>query len=310
MESLFLVTVGAAAVRAATPILLASLGEILAERAGVLNLGLEGLMLAGALAGFSVAVESGSVALGLLSACCAASLLALLHAWVSVTLRANQVVSGISTVFLATGATELFGRTYVGMTVSGLQSVTVPVLGQLPVLGPIAFRQDAIVYASWTLVVVLWYGLFRTQVGMQVRAVGESPEAADAMGVSVASVRYAATTVGGALAGLGGAYLSLVYTPLWVSQMTAGRGWIAIALVVFARWNPLYALPGAALFGGIDALQLRLQASGSTIAPHLLLTLPYLSTIAALALTPAARRQAAFGIPSALGRPFSRESGR
>ena len=310
MDLTLLVAIGAAAIRSGTPILLPCLGGIVAERAGVLTLGTEGMMLVGALAGFATAHGTGNAAWGLAAACAVGALFALLHAVLSVTLRANQVVSGLALVLFATGVSGLFGRPYVGQPIRGLAAHRIPWLGDLPVLGPILFRQDVVVYASFLLAPALWLFLYRTRAGLHLRAVGESPETADAMGVSVPAIRYAATVAGGALIGLGGAYLSLAYTPLWIEQMSAGRGWIAIALVIFAGWNPLKAFAGAYLFGGIDAVQLRIQAAGSHISPHLLLALPYLITILVLALaeTPRARRR--LGVPAALGLPYAREERR
>jgi simple sugar transport system permease protein len=268
------------------------------------------MMLVGALAGFAAAHSTGSAGWGLAAACAVGALFALLHAVLSVTLRANQVVSGLALVLFATGVSGLFGRPYVGQPIRGMAPHPIPWLADLPMLGPVLFRQDALVYASYLLAPAVWLFLFRTRAGLHLRAVGESPETADAMGVSVTAIRYGATVGGGALIGLGGAYLSLAYTPLWIEQMSAGRGWIAIALVIFAGWNPLKAFAGAYLFGGIDAVQLRIQAAGSQISPHLLLALPYVITILVLALagTPRARRR--LGVPAALGLPYAREERR
>lgn len=310
METAFLVAIVAAAVRAGTAVLFPALGEIIVERAGVLNLGLEGLVLLGALAGFAAAFGSGSVAAGLLAAAAAGALLALVHAVSSVTLRANQIVSGLALVFLALGVTDLFGHRYLGQSVEGLAAIRVPVLGDLPGIGPALFRHDAIVYLGYVLVPAVWYFLFHTRAGLHLRAVGESPETADAMGVSVAVTRYAATVVGGALAGIGGAYLSVGYTHLWVSQMSAGRGWIALALVIFAGWDPVRAFFGALIFGGADALQFRLQAAGSTVPAHLLHMLPYVATILVLALAQTRRARQRLGMPAALGIPYAREERR
>jgi len=307
MDWNLLIAIGAAAIRSGTPILIPCLGGILAERSGVLTLGTEGMMLAGALAGFAAAHHTGSAALGLAAACGIAALFALIHAVLSVTLRANQVVSGLALVLFATGVSGLFGRPYVGQPIRGLAPLPVPILADLPVLGPMLFRHDAVVYASYLLVPAAWLFLYRTRAGLHLRAVGESPETADAMGVPVAPIRYAATLAGGALIGLGGAYLSLAYTPLWIEQMSAGRGWIAIALVIFAGWNPLKAFAGAYLFGGIDAVQLRIQAAGSQISTHLLLALPYLVTILVLALAQSPRARHRLGVPAALGLPYARE---
>ena len=310
MDWNLLIAVGAAAIRSGTPILIPCLGGIVTERAGVLTLGTEGMMLVGALAGFAAAHATGSAAVGFAAACGIGAAFALLHAVLSVTLRANQVVSGLALVLLATGVSSLFGRPYVGRPIAGLTPMRIPFLADLPLVGPVLFRHDAVVYLSYLLVPAAWLFLYKTRPGLHLRAVGESPETADAMGVSVAGTRYAATLAGGALIGLGGAYLSLAYTPLWIEHMSAGRGWIAIALVIFAGWNPLKAFGGAYLFGGIDALQLRLQAAGSDISPHLLLALPYLATILVLAVaqTPRARRR--LGIPAALGLPYAREERR
>ena len=310
MDWNLLLAIGAAAIRSGTPILIPCLGGIVTERAGVLTLGTEGMMLVGALAGFAAAHTTGSAALGFTAACGIGAAFALLHAVLSVTLRANQVVSGLALVLLATGVSSLFGRPYVGRPIAGLTPIHLPLLADLPLVGPVLFRHDPVVYLSYLLVPAAWFFLYKTRAGLHLRAVGESPETADAMGVSVTGTRYAATLAGGALIGLGGAYLSLAYTPLWIEHMSAGRGWIAIALVIFAGWNPLKAFGGAYLFGGIDALQLRLQAAGSEISPHLLLALPYLATILVLAVaqTPRARRR--LGIPAALGLPYAREEGR
>jgi ABC-type uncharacterized transport system permease subunit len=307
IDTSLLLSVGPAAIRSGTSILLPCLGGILAERAGVLTLGTEGMMLVGALAGFAAAHGSESAALGFAAGCAAGAALALLHAALSVTLRANQVVSGLALVLLATGATSLFGRPYIGQPIPGMGALPLPILGDLPVLGRMLFRHDVIVYVSYLLAPALWLFLHRTRPGLYLRAVGESPETADAMGISVAATRYLATAGGGALIGLGGAYLSLAYTPLWIEHMSAGRGWIAIALVIFAGWNPLKAIGGAYLFGGVDAFQLRLQAAGSQLPPHLLLALPYVVTILVLALASTARGRRRFAMPAALGLPYARE---
>ncbi|MGH7307187.1 MAG: ABC transporter permease [Candidatus Rokuibacteriota bacterium] len=307
METAFLAAIAAAAIRASTPLLLACIGEIITERAGVLNLGVEGLMLVGALSGFAVTIASGSLFLGLVAASVGAALLALLHAFASITLRANQIVSGLALVFLATGVTDLFGRPYVGMTQPARIAASSSGPAAWPIVGPILLAHDPIVYLSYLLVPATWYFLFRTRPGLHLRAVGESPETADAMGVSVVRVRYLATGVGGALAGLGGAYLSLLYTPLWVPQMTAGRGWIALALVAFASWEPRRALLGAILFGGIDVLQFRLQAAGSQLPSDVLLMLPYLGTIIFLTATQSARARRSEAAPAALGLAYTRE---
>src|SRR5207302_646241 len=230
------IAVLAAAVRAGTPVLFATLGEIFAERAGILNLGVEGMMLVGALAGFAATARTGNPWAGAAAAGLVGGCLGLIHALLTITLRANQVASGLALTIFGTGVSAFLGRGYVGVPASGFQTAPLPLLSRLPGLGPILFQQDPFVYLSFAAVPIAWYVLYRTRWGLEIRAVGERPEAADAMGVDVARVRYACVTAGGILAGLGGAFLSTAYTSMWIENMTAGRGWIAVALVIFATW--------------------------------------------------------------------------
>jgi len=235
--SLFTAAVFAAAVRAGTPVLFATLGEIFAERAGILNLGVEGMMLVGALAGFATTVRTGNPWLGVLAAGAAGGLLSLIHAVLSITLRSNQIASGLALTIFGTGLSASLGRGFIGVPAPGFQPMALPGLSAIPLLGPVLFQQDPLVYLSYPLVPIAWYIMYRTRWGLNIRAVGEHPEAADAMGVDVARVRYACVATGGVLAGLGGTFLSTAYTSMWVENMTAGRGWIAVALVIFATWD-------------------------------------------------------------------------
>jgi len=296
----------AAAVRAGTPVLFATLGEIFAERSGVLNLGVEGMMLVGALAGFVTTVRTGNPWLGVLAAGAVGGLLSLVHAVLCVTLRANQVASGLALTIFGTGLSAALGKSFVGVPATGFHPTPLPWLGDLPVLGPVLFRQDPLVYLSYLLVPAAWYALYRTRWGLNVRAVGERPEAADAMGVDVARVRYTCVAIGGVLAGLGGTFLSTAYTSMWIEDMTAGRGWIAVALVIFATWDPLRAVVGAYLFGGVNALQLHLQATGTHLPVYLMLMAPYLFTIVVLVFATRETARKRLGAPAALSVPYSR----
>ena len=303
-----LVPILAAAVRSGTPVLYATLGEILTERGGIMNLGLEGVMLVGAYAGFSVTKHTGNPWLGLLAAALAGALLVTVHAFACIHLGANQVVSGLALTLCGTGLSSLLGRSSIGETIQGLGPLPLPGLSQIPLIGPVFFRHDPMVYGSYLLTAFLCWFLFATRSGLNLRAVGENPRAADAMGLPVARIRYLYTLVGGALAGLGGAYLSVVYTQMWVEGMTAGRGWIALALVIFGIWNPLRAALGSYLFGGVEALQLRIQAAGTSVPAPLLLMLPYLLTILVLLFISIRKgRGILLGAPAALGIPYRRE---
>ena len=250
----FIVSVLAAAVAAGTAILFACLGELITERAGVLNLGIEGIMLMGALVGVGACIWSGSAWVGAAAALVAGAAMAAIHALLCVGLRANQVVSGLALTIFGAGLSAFLGRDIVGVPPpSTFRRVDIPVLAEIPALGRILFQQSALVYISLALVVILWWYIYRTRAGLRLRAIGERPEAADAMGVDVARLRALYVIAGGALAGLGGAAISLGTNPGWTEGMTAGRGWIAVALVIFAAWNPARAAVGAYLFGGVEA---------------------------------------------------------
>lgn len=299
----FLTPILLTVVTAATPLLLAALGELVTERAGVLNLGVEGMMLAGAVAGFFVTFATGSHTVGILAAAAAGAAMASVFAVITLSLLASQVATGLALTIFGIGLSALVGAPVVGETVPRLPRLDVPGLGDLPVLGPVLFGQDALVYLSLAATAGVAWFLARTRAGAILRACGENQEAAHALGYKVIRVRYLAVLFGGAMSGLGGAFLSLAYTPLWVEEMTAGRGWIALALVVFASWRPGFVLLGAYLFGGVTILQLHLQGVGLIRLPSELLSmLPYLATIAVLVLTGlVARRRVG---PACLGQPF------
>lgn len=297
-----------AAVTAGTTLLFAALGEILAERAGILNLGVEGMMLTGGVIGYLVTVKTGVVWWGLLGAALGGAALALVHALLCVHLRANQIVSGLALTIFGTGIASFLGKPLVGAPLpQSLQAINVPLLANIPVLGPALFQQNALVYISYLLVPVLWYWIERTRPGLHLRAVGENPAAADAMGINVYGLRYAYVLAGGALAGVAGAHISLAVVKSWVEGITVGRGWVAVALVIFALWNPWRAVLGAYLFGGVESLTFHIQMWNSNISPVLLDTLPYLFTIAVLLASRQSIRRR-IGAPAALGLNYERES--
>ncbi len=303
-----LVPILAAAVRSGTPILYATLGEILTERSGVLNLGIEGLMLMGAFSGFIVAHATGNPFIGVMAAFLVGVMIATIHAFLCISIGANQVVSGLAITMFGTGASSLLGRGLIGETVTGFGRITIPVLSEIPVLGTVFFDHDILVYFSYLLVAFMTWFIFYTRPGLNLRAVGESPKVVDAMGLSAVRLRYFYTLVGGGLAAVGGAYMSLAYTKMWGDGMTAGRGWIAVALVIFAIWQPARAVLGAYLFGGVGAMQLRIQAAGTSVPAPLLMMMPYILTIVVLLVISIQKGK---GIllrsPGALGVPYSRE---
>ena len=290
---------------AATPLVLAGLGELITERSGVMNLGVEGMMLIGAIAGFATAVgNDGSVPLGLLAGVGAGVLAASAFAVLALSLAANQAACGLALTIFGVGLSAFIGQSYVSHSLAGLQPWPIPGLSALPAVGPVLFRQDPVVYLAFGLYVLVAWVLARTKVGLLLRAVGESPEAAHAIGYPVLAIRWMATLTGGGFAGLAGAYLSIVYTPLWVQNMTAGRGWISVALVVFAAWKPTRLLLGACLFGGVTILQFHAQGLGLDVPVELLAALPYLATILVLVLISRDRNLLLLNLPASLGRPF------
>jgi ABC-type uncharacterized transport system permease subunit len=291
---------------AATPLLFAAIGELIAERAGVLNLGVEGMMLVGAVAAFATASGINGGAIAVAAGAAAGMLLALIFAVLTLSLHANQVATGLALTIFGIGFSSLVGAGFVGFAIDPLPRLSLPGLTDLPVLGPVLFGQDALVYLSLAAVPAIAWFLNRSRAGLILRAVGESHDSAHALGHPVVRVRYLAVLFGGAMAGLGGAYLSLAYTPMWAENMTAGRGWIALALVVFATWRPGRLLLGAYLFGGITILQLHAQGAGIAIASQFMSMLPYLTTILVLVLISRNRDRARSGAPASLGQAFHR----
>ncbi|HEY0213398.1 MAG TPA: ABC transporter permease [Paenirhodobacter sp.] len=289
---------------ASTPVLLAATGELVAEKSGVLNLGVEGMMITGAVAGFATAVSTCSPVLGFLGGALAGAAMAMLFAILTQVFLSNQTATGLALTLFGLGLSALIGKPFEGVRPPPTGKVPFGPLADIPVLGPILFSHDWVVYLSLLLVALTWAFLKYTRAGLILRAVGENHDAAHALGYRVIAVRCAALAFGGALAGLGGAYLSLIRVPQWTEGMTAGAGWIALAIVVFASWRPERALIGAYLFGGITALQLQLQAAGYAIPVHLLSMAPYVLTIVVLVLLSVMHRRGVQAAPAALGRSF------
>lgn len=290
---------------AATPLIIAALGELVAERSGVLNLGVEGMMVCGAAVGFAAAVQSGSTLVGALAGIGAGAGLAALFGLLTVGLAANQVASGLALTILGLGLSGLVGAGYVGLKREPAPHLHLPGLSDLPLVGHLVFGQDGFVYAGLALALGVWWFLWRTRSGLTLRAIGDDHTATHALGLPVRGVRFLAVLFGGGCAGLAGAYLSLAYTPFWAPAMTAGRGWIALALVVFASWRPGRLVAGAILFGGATVLQLHAQAFGIGLPGQLLSALPYLATILALVLLSLGRRRGGSQAPASLGRDFT-----
>lgn len=301
----WLISTIARALAYGTPLLWGTLGEVYAERAGVVNLGVEGMMAIGAFSAFAVAQSTGNPGLGILVAAVAGGGAALIHALLTVTLRANQYVSGLALTMFGLGLSGLLGRGWEGMPLKQpLANITVPGLSEIPVLGPMLFQDQSILtYIGLLLSVLLWLLLWRTQWGIKIRSVGESPATADALGVNVFLVRYLCVVLGGVLAGVAGGYLSVAYRPAWTGGMTAGMGWIVIALTIFVAWDPLQAIGGAVLFGALYHLSYRLQP---WVAPELLKLMPYAAAIMVLAFVGLGGAKRRRGAPGALGVPYAR----
>jgi general nucleoside transport system permease protein len=294
----------ASTVAAATPLVIAALGVLVSERAGVLNLGVEGMMLIGAVTAFAVGVSSDSLLLGYAVAMIAGVSVSLLFAVLTLSLQTNQVATGLALALFGVGLSAFMGQSYVGMPIERLPALDIPLLSDLPFFGPLLFGYDPIVYLS----VLLYFGvswfLYRSRLGLRLRAIGEAPAVAHSLGEPVIRIRYLATMFGGAMSGLAGAYLSTALTPMWVEGMSAGRGWIVLALVVFATWRPLRVLLGAYLFGGVTVLQLHAQGFGVTVPSEFLSMLPYLATIVVLVLICRDPKAILLNQPASLGRSF------
>lgn len=291
-------------ITAATPLVIAALGELVTERAGVLNLGVEGMMIMGAIGAFATAQMTGSPYLGVLAGIATGAAFSLLFGFLTLTLVANQVATGLALTILGLGVSGNLGEAFVGTPGIKLPQIVFPVLSDIPVVGPILFRQDITFYASILLVIGVSWFLFRTRAGLKVRAIGDSHGSAHALGIHVIRTRYLAVMFGGACAGLAGAQLSLVYTPQWVENMSAGRGWIALALVVFGSWRPWRVLAGGYLFGAVTIGQLHAQALGLAIPSQFLSSLPYAATIVVLIIISHNRRTTLINTPACLGKPF------
>ena len=300
-----LIPVLAGTLGAAVPLIFAGLGELVVERTGVLNLGVEGMMLVGAIAGFAAAAESGyGVAVGLPAGALAGAATAMVFAFFALSLAANQSACGLALTIFGIGLSAFIGQSYISYSLPGLKPIAIPLLSDLPLLGPVLFKQDAVVYLSLIAYALVAWTLSKTRLGLLLKAVGESPEAAHAIGYPVIAIRIGAVAFGGAMAGIAGAYLSTVYTPLWVQNMSAGRGWIAVALVVFASWKPTRLLFGAYLFGAVTILQFHAQGLGLHVPSQLLAALPYLATIVVLVIISRDRRVLQNNLPASLGKPF------
>ena len=291
-------------ITAATPLVLASIGELVTEKSGVLNLGIEGMMIVGAVAAFVTAQVTSSYILAVLVAALAGTCMAFIFGILTLSLMANQVVTGLALTLFGTGLSSLVGQDFVGEPIAAIAKLDINGLTTLPIVGPILFGQDALVYLSFVMVVLVIWFLNTTKAGLILRAVGDSHDAAHLIGYSVIGIRYLAVMFGGAMAGIGGAYLSLAYTPMWAENMTAGRGWIALALIVFATWKPGLVLFGAYMFGGITLLQLHAQAAGFGLPSQMLSMLPYLATVIILVLISKDESRIRRHAPACIGKIF------
>ncbi|WP_324625862.1 ABC transporter permease [Acinetobacter sp. MD2(2019)] len=295
----------ATTVAAATPLIFAGLGELVAERTGVINLGVEGMMLVGAIAGFAFSTQFELSVLSALGVgAIAGMLMALIFAFFSLSLSTNQSACGLALTIFGMGLSSFIGQNYVSQGLPGLSAMNIPLLSQIPFIGPVFFQQNYVVYLSFLAFVLVWWVLAKTRLGLLLKAVGESPESAHAMGYNVLGIRYAAVLFGGAMAGVAGAFLSTVYTPMWIENMVAGRGWIAIALVVFATWKPTRLMLGAYLFGGVTILQLHAQALGLNVPTEFLAALPYVATIVVLVVISRDKKVLKMNLPASLGKTF------
>jgi ABC-type uncharacterized transport system permease subunit len=294
----------ASTLNAGTALALAALGLLINERAGIVNLGAEGVMLVAAIAGFATGVHTGSDALAFFAGALAGAFMALCFGALVIWLDTNQYATGLALSLFGAGFSAFVGVAYTQEKLAERPSYKIPILADLPFFGPAFFRQHPLVYGAIVLAVALGFFLYRTRAGLVLRAVGESPEAAHALGFPVRRIRLLAVVVGGALCGLAGAYLSVVYTPLWVEGMVAGRGWIALALTTFASWRPGRVLFGAYLFGGVTMLQFYLQGEGVQIASQWLTMMPYAATIVALVLMSRKQELVRVNMPASLGKPF------
>ena len=300
----FLVAALMTIITASTPLVFAAVGEIVAEKSGVLNLGVEGMMIVGAIGAFATGIITGDPVLAVLAGAASGALMAFIFGCLTLWLLSNQVATGLALTIFGIGVSALVGHRFVGVTFAGLPKLDIPGITGLPVIGPLLFGHDALVYLSVVSVAAVAWFLRRTRAGLALRAVGENHDAAHSIGYPVILIRLTAVLFGGVMAGLGGACLSLAYTPLWIENMTAGRGWIALALVVFASWRPWRAFFGAYLFGGITIIQLHAQGLGVAVPSQILSMLPYIATIVVLVLISRDDVRMRFNAPACLGRSF------
>lgn len=302
METLIAIII--ATLGAGTPLVFAALGELVSEKSGVLNLGVEGMMLVGAVCGFAVAAESGNPWFGVVAAMVAGMGMAAIFGVLTLGFQANQVAAGLALTIFGVGTSAYIGLEYTSETIVGISTIEIPLLSDIPLLGPSLFSLDPLLYLSLLMFVAINFFLYRTRAGLLLRGIGESPESAHAIGYPVIRIRFMAVLFGGAMSGLGGGYLALVYTPLWVEGMTAGRGWIALALVVFATWRPARVMLGAYLFGGITIIQFHIQGLGVDLPSQLLSALPYLATILTLVVISRNYNTIRLNSPASLGKPY------
>ncbi|WFR96752.1 ABC transporter permease [Rhizobium tumorigenes] len=291
-------------ITASTPLVIAAIGELVAERAGVLNLGVEGMVVIGSVSAFAAAQLSGSAYIGLLAGIAGGALFSLLFSFLTLTLVANQVATGLALTIMGLGASGMIGESYVSVPGIRLLPIEIPLLSQIPYIGTVLFKQDIVFYLSIALVIAVNWFLFRSRAGLKLRAIGDSHGSAHALGIPVIRTRYLAVMFGGACAGLAGAQLSLIYTPQWTENMSGGRGWIALALVVFSSWRPWRILAGGYLFGAVTILQLHAQAFGIGIPAQFLSMLPYAATVIVLIIISQNRRMTLINTPASLGKSF------
>ncbi|MGP1569406.1 MAG: ABC transporter permease [Eubacteriales bacterium] len=296
---------------AGTPLALATLGELVTEKSGSLNLGVEGMMLIGAVMGFIGAYTTQNPVFAIVCAGVSGGLAALIYAFLTVTLKANQTVTGLTLTIFGTGFSSFVGQSYIGFSVPKTVSVffaktNIPILSSIPFIGDILFKQDVFVYISYVLVIIFYIYINKTRTGLNMRAVGESSSAADASGINITLYKYVHIIIGGVLCGLGGAYLALIRVPIWQADVVGGRGWIAVALVIFASWNPIKAFFGAAFFGGLSILGLRMQAMGITVSQYLFNMVPYIATVV-IVIASSCKETKANKPPSDLGNNYFRE---
>jgi general nucleoside transport system permease protein len=310
METSILSSILVATIVAGTPLIIVALGQLVAEKSGVLNLGAEGMMAMGAITGFAVTLHSGNPWLGVLAGMLAGAAMSFIFAVVVLTLMGNQVASGLALSILGVGLSAFIGKPYESEILPTVEAIRIPLLADLPIIGEALFEQQALVYFSWALFAGIVWFLYRSRQGLVLRAIGESPSSAHSIGYPVIRIRYLATIFGGAMAGIGGSFLSVFYTPLWVEGMVSGRGWIAIALVVFATWRPFRVLVGAYLFGGVMVVQLFVQGSNLdiNIPSQLLSSLPYLATIIVLVIISRDQNTVRLNAPVSLGQPYRPEA--